>query len=74
MSENMFQVYYAHFKVKHENCSRPPAFKSQTVGYQSKQILLHHYIIIQKISSIHKFILEIQQTLRFHELKGHDHF
>ena len=29
---------------------------------------------IQKISSIHKFILKIQQILGSHELKGHCHF
>ena len=31
-------------------------------------------ISIQKISSIHKFILKIQQISRYHELKGHYHF
>ena len=25
------------------NCSRPPTFKRQRVGYQSNQKLLHHY-------------------------------
>ena len=50
----------------------PAAFKSQRyrVGYQSNQ---KYYITIriQKISSIHKFNLQIQQILRSHELKGH---
>ena len=31
-------------------------------------------ISIQKISSIHKLILTIQQILGSHELKGHGHF
>ena len=28
---------------KKYNCTGPPAFKSQKVGYQSNQKLLHHY-------------------------------
>ena len=28
---------------KESNCSGPQAFKSQRVGYQSNQKLLHHY-------------------------------
>ena len=31
-------------------------------------------IRIQKISSIHKLILKIQQVLGSHELEGHGHF
>ena len=52
----------------------PPAFKSQSEGYQSKQKLLHHYQHSTKISSIHKFILKIQWILQSHELKDHGHF
>ena len=60
-------------KPKKYNCSRPPAFKSQREGYQSNQ----NYCItisIKKISSIHKFILKVQQILGFHELKSNGHF
>ena len=28
---------------KNYNCNGPPAFKSQKVGYQSNEKLLHHY-------------------------------
>ena len=48
----------------------PPAFKSQRVGYQSSHCI---YISIQNNSSIHKFIIKIQQILGSYELKGHGH-
>ena len=44
------------------------------VGYQSNQELMHHCISMQKISSIYKFILKIQQIIESHELKEHAHF
>ena len=57
---------------KKYNCSGHLAFKSQKVQYQSDKKLLHHYCI-QKISSIHKFILKMQQIVGSPELKlvGH---
>ena len=55
------------------NCSGPPAFTRQRVGYQSNQKLLH-LISIQKIISIHIFTLTIQEILGTHKLKGHGHF
>ena len=36
-------VLIKYFKYKKYNCSGTPAFKSQRVGYQSNQKLLHHY-------------------------------
>ena len=58
---------------KKYNCSEPPAFKNQRVGYPSNQKFLHH-ISIQKISSILKFILQIQSILESHHQTGHSHF
>ena len=34
--------HYPKLNMKY-NCSGPPAVKSQRVGYQSNQKLLHHY-------------------------------
>ena len=40
--ENLSIKTIANINKKY-NCSGPPAFKSQRVGYQSNQKLLHHY-------------------------------
>ena len=45
---------------KKNNCSGPQAFKSQRVAYQSNQ-KLRIIVTIQIMSSIHTFILKIQQ-------------
>ena len=47
--------------------------KNQRVEYPSNQKLLPH-ISIEKISSIHKFILKIQQIFGSHEIKSLGHF
>ena len=52
--------------------SGPPTFKSQRVGYRSKQKLLHQYRH-KIISSIDIFIFKIQ-VLGPHELKSHCNF
>ena len=36
-------IYECRIKSNRYNCSGPPAFKSQRVGYQSNQKSLHHY-------------------------------
>ena len=51
---------------KKYNCGGSPAFKSLTKNWITISIL--------KISSIHKFILKMQQILGSHELTGHGHF
>ena len=51
---------------KKYNCSGLPVFKSLTRNYSI-------IISIQIISSIHKFILKIQQILESPELKDHCH-
>ena len=59
-------TYFRH--NKRYNCSGCPALDI---------ILTKNYCItisIQKIISIHKFILRIQQILGSHQLKGHGHF
>ena len=49
------------------NCSGAPVFKSENIGYQFNQKLLHHYQ--HSNNSIHRFILKIHQILGSHELK-----
>ena len=68
------------FSNKKYNCCGPLAFKSQRYRYQSKQKIIaslpafyHYQDFQQKIFSIHKFILKIQQILGSHELKGYGH-
>ena len=51
-------------------CCGPPAFKSQTVRYQSNQKNIEH----SKNQLIHIFTLDIQQILGSHELKDHGYF
>ena len=69
---NCMMIYLFYLKElklnKKCNCSGPPTFKNQRVGYQSNQKL---YIIvsIQIITSIRTFILKIQQILESRELK-----
>ena len=54
--------------------------RKQEVQLQQTLAFKNHYqhyciiISIQKISSIHKFIFKIQQSLGSHELKAHGHF
>ena len=59
-------------KNKKYNRSGPTVFKSQTVGYQFNQKLLHHYW--HSKNQLNKFIFRIWQILGSHELKGHCHF
>ena len=54
---------------KKYNCGGPLAFKSWR-EYKNYCIT----ISIQKISSIHKIILKVQQILGYHELTSHGHF
>ena len=55
---------------KKNNCSGPQAFKSQRVAYQSNQ-KLRIIVTIQIMSSIHTFILKIQQRLESREPVPH---
>ena len=55
---------------KKNDCSGPQAFKSQRVAYQSNQ-KLRIIVTIQVMSSIHTFILKIQQRLESREPVPH---
>ena len=60
--------------IKKEQRQNITVFNSQRVGYHLNQKLLYQYISIQNISSIHTFIVKIEQILGSHELKSHSPF